>query len=1351
MNIQDKINKPPSKNDAESENFYRTIFQNAGIATVIFKKDTTILIVNSEFEKLTGYACEEVEGRKKLSEFISGEEDLYEHYCRSIKRKSDRASNTYEFQLVHRSEKVKDIVATITAIPGTKKTLMTLLDITERKRMEAALKESRTQLAHIINFLPDPTYAIDLSGKVIAWNHAIEEMTGIRAENMLGKGDHEYIIPFYGMARPVLTDLVFESNEELEKKYDFVKREGDVLLAEAEVPVRGKPHILWGKAGPLYDGNGNVIGAIESVRDITVLKLAEKALQKAHDDLEIRVRERTKELELANEALRKEIFERKHAEEVLKQSEEKYNHFFKTSRDCVFITSNDGKVIDFNDAAMELFGHCNREELFKVRVQDLYANPEERVRHLSIIKKNGYAEEFPIAIRRKDGSVRYTLITSVARFDDKGNPVGAQGTIRDITERKLAEEALRSSEEKYRQIFECATEGIYQSTPDGIYLSINPAFARMHGYASSQEMIDFVTNIGEQHYVDPKAREKLVKLLYEHDSVEGYEVEIFRKDRSKFWISINSHTVRDAWGNVLYFEGTNVDITERKNAEAALRESQEYTKILFNSSIVPQIVMDANSGIFIDCNEAAVKICGFDGREELIGKTPLDVSVPLQYNGRNSEIEAQKCVQICINNGAHVFEWCFQRPNGEIWDAEVNLMLFQHKGKPFMQFTLQDITARIKAEEALIRSEYLYRAIFENTGVANMLVREDTVIILANSEFEKLSGFLKDDIEGKKSWTELFVEEDLNRMLQYHHLRRKDKKDVLSKYECRLRDRYGNIKDIALSVDMIPSTKESIVSLHDITERKQAERTLKESQRRLADIIEFLPDATLVIDKEGKVIAWNRAMEIMTGVKKEDMLGKGNHEYSLPFYGDRRNILVDLVLHPDKQTKNNYMAIQRVGDILLGEALTQNLLIGNIHISGTASVLRDNSGEVIAAIECIRDNTERKKLAERLNRAEKMEALGTLAGGVAHDLNNVLGVLVGYSELLAESLPEDSFERNYAENIQKSSEKGAAIIQDLLTLARRGVAVSETINLNHLVYDYFKTPEYEKLISYHMDVKIRTKYEKKLMLIKGSPIHLGKTIMNLVSNALEAISGYGEVTIKTANYYLDHPVRGYDAIQEGDYVVLAVSDTGRGISANDLGKIFEPFYTKKVMGRSGTGLGLAVVWGTVKDHNGYIDVQSEEGKGSTFTLYFPATREELEKNEEALSTLSYTGNGESILVVDDVPEQRELAIKMLSKLGYKVESVASGEEALDYLKTNEVDLLVLDMIMYPGMDGMETYRKILEINPKQKAVIVSGFSETDRVKKTQGMGAGAFVRKPYILEKIGYAIKKVLGQQQNEL
>jgi len=390
------------------------------------------------------------------------------------------------------------------------------------------------------------------------------------------------------------------------------------------------------------------------------------------------------------------------------------------------------------------------------------------------------------------------------------------------------------------------------------------------------------------------------------------------------------------------------------------------------------------------------------------------------------------------------------------------------------------------------------------------------------------------------------------------------------------------------------------------------------------------------------------------------------------------------------------------------------------------------------------DITEEKRLEKRLLQSQKMEAVGTLAGGVAHDLNNILSGLVGYPELLLLDIPEDSPLRKPILTIQDSGQKAAVIVQDLLTLARRGVAITEVVNLNDIVYDHLESPEHEKLKSFHSGVEFEINLAPDLLNILGSPVHLSKTIMNLLSNAAEAMPDASIITMSTSNQYLDRPVRGYEDVQEGDYIVLSVVDSGVGMSEEDLARIFEPFYTKKVMGRSGTGLGMAVVWGTVKDHKGYIDIESSEGKGTTFTLYFPVTRKEIAKDESLVSIEDYMGKGESVLIVDDVEKQRELASKMLNRLGYSANTVSSGKEAVDYLKNNSADLLVLDMIMDPGIDGLDTYKKILELHPGQKAIIASGFSETERVKEAQKLGAGQYINKPYTLENIGLAIKNEL-------
>lgn len=518
--------------------------------------------------------------------------------------------------------------------------------------------------------------------------------------------------------------------------------------------------------------------------------------------------------------------------------------------------------------------------------------------------------------------------------------------------------------------------------------------------------------------------------------------------------------------------------------------------------------------------------------------------------------------------------------------------------------------------------------------------------------------------------------------------------------------------------------------------KKSAEKELAASEERYRRTLEAAPDGiTLTTVKEGRYLQVNEAFSKLSGYTAEEALGRTVTDLGIfTNPADRDRLIRELI---EKGEVNGLEIRYRRKD--------------GSHIDTLLSARRIQFGHEDCLIAVTTDLTalkeaqqEKDRLERKLRQAQKMEAIGALAGGVAHDLNNILSGIVSYPELLLMDLPEGSPMVRPLLTIQRSGEKAAAIVQDLLTLARRGVSATEVVNLNPIVSEYLSSPEYEKLRSYHTLATVAVDLEPALLNTRGSPVHLSKTVMNLVSNAVEAMPEGGEVTIATQNIYIDRPIQGYEDVNEGDYVVLTVADTGTGISPEDLERIFEPFYTKKHMGRSGTGLGLSVVWGTVKDHHGYIDVDSAEGKGTRFQLYFPATRETWADREEAVPPAAYTGGGESVLVVDDVAEQREIAAGMLQRLGYAVTSVPSGEAAIDYLKTHRVDLLVLDMIMDPGMDGLDTYREILKTHPGQRAVIASGFSETSRVKAARDLGAGAYIKKPYVMERLGQAVKQAL-------
>lgn len=420
--------------------------------------------------------------------------------------------------------------------------------------------------------------------------------------------------------------------------------------------------------------------------------------------------------------------------------------------------------------------------------------------------------------------------------------------------------------------------------------------------------------------------------------------------------------------------------------------------------------------------------------------------------------------------------------------------------------------------------------------------------------------------------------------------------------------------------------------------------------------------------------------------------------------------------------------------------ITSKPLIKENRVVGLQCVMRNISDRRAA-------EEEKRALEEKLVQAEKMEALGRLAGGLAHDLNNILSAVVSYPDLLLMKLPEDSPLYQPLLTIQKSGQKASTIVEDLLIMARRRVKRSQVVNLNSIVLEYLESPDYEKLKRLYPSLRIETNFENDLLPILGSSVHLVKVVANLVSNAAEALpgNGIGLITVSTLNLYPAPAAAEYDL---PDYVVLSILDNGVGIAPEDLKRMFEPFYIKKIMGRSGTGLGMAVVWGTVLDHDGFINVNSRLGKGTTFELYFPVTKEAVPVEAPRIPVDEYVGNGEEIVVVDDVKEQREIISMILKRLKYRVFTFSSGEAAIEYIKSNPVDMVILDMIMGAGMDGLDTYRKIIEIRPNIKSLIVSGFSETDRVKETQRLGAGEYLSKPFTMEQLGVAVKKELARSK---
>lgn len=389
---------------------------------------------------------------------------------------------------------------------------------------------------------------------------------------------------------------------------------------------------------------------------------------------------------------------------------------------------------------------------------------------------------------------------------------------------------------------------------------------------------------------------------------------------------------------------------------------------------------------------------------------------------------------------------------------------------------------------------------------------------------------------------------------------------------------------------------------------------------------------------------------------------------------------------------------------------------------------------------------EKLRMEKKLTQARKMEAIGLMASGVAHDLNNILSGIVSYPELLLMKLPPDSPLRKDLVAISEAGLRASEVVADLLTVARGTANTKKIIDLNVLVRDYIDSPEYRRQKESAPGVRLELELADTPLPVFCSVIHIRKCLMNLVINALEAMTGSGTVTVTTSRFSASSALPDCEAMAPGEYVLLRVRDTGPGIDEATCRQIFEPFFSKKKLGRSGTGLGLTIVWNTVQEHDGCITVTSGS-QGTVFSIYLPMAGETAPDGHEAAPAADLRGNGETILVVDDEAMQRDIADKMLTQLGYRVTTVASGEEAIGYLREQEADLVLLDMLMGTGMNGAETYAGIVSFRPGQRALVVSGYAEDSHLHRAMELGAGGFLKKPFTITELGLAVRRILAAE----
>jgi two-component system cell cycle sensor histidine kinase/response regulator CckA len=625
---------------------------------------------------------------------------------------------------------------------------------------------------------------------------------------------------------------------------------------------------------------------------------------------------------------------------------------------------------------------------------------------------------------------------------------------------------------------------------------------------------------------------------------------------------------------------------------------------------------------------------------------------------------------------------------------------------------------------ALRESVEKYRLVVERATIG-IAVIQDQCLKYVNQTLANMLGYT---VEGMTNldFHKFIHPDELPKVIESHTKRMQGEK-VPTTYESILIHKDGQRVAVELSGGVInyQSGPANLAFIRDITKRKRAEQELMNSEKRFQELFNSVNEGIAILDSEGRIEYNNPAFAAiveegsltgtigkpMTDYIPDDQLARYHAERAKRMRGYPSRYELEIVT-----AKNNRKIILNSG-----------------------APRFDGSNRFISMLIALSDITETRRLQDFISRAQRLETAGRIAGQVAHDFNNLLAPLMAYPEFIKRELPENSPMIKFLDDIEMAAGQMADINQQLLTLGRRGHYNMAPLDLNDIIKQVIN-----HLGPFPETLTLEVILADNLMPIKGGASQLFRSLQNLIINARDAMLDIGMITIATSNCYLDTLTGKFGRVPTGEYVKCAITDTGSGIPEDIIPKILDPFFTTKAPGsKKGSGLGLSVVHAVIEDHNGYIDLESEVGKGTSFYLYFPITREQAVVTEQE----QIVGGNEKVMVIDDDAIQRSVCMKLLEKLGYLAIEADSGEKALSLITDNPQDLVILDMIMPGGIDGLDTYRKIRDIYPDQKGIVISGYAESERVKEILELGAGEFIKKPLTFKSLALAVRRELDKK----
>jgi two-component system, cell cycle sensor histidine kinase and response regulator CckA len=994
-------------------------------------------------------------------------------------------------------------------------------------------------------------------------------------------------------------------------------------------------------------------------------------------------------------------------EMLTKVSSAQWQTTFDAINDAVCLLDMNGKILRCNKA-MESFLKKSSEEIIGGTCWKLVHGTDKPVKGCPIVrmKKTLCRETLVLKVDNKWLNVAVDPV-----IDETGNLTSAVHIISNITRRKQAEETQRESEEKYRALYDNAPLSYQALDENGCFIDVNPAWVRTIGYEKEEVIGKWFGNFlhpdwkphFEKNFPEFKRRGYVHDVQFKIRHKDGHFLDI------SFEGSIGYHPDGSFKQTYCVFQ----DITERKQAEGALQESKEKYQSIFESANEAIFIIDIDGNIK-DANHKASEIYGYF-HDEFLTINARQLIRPDHFH------IFIKHTQILLKQKYFQTEAINICKDGREIHVNVNATRMDYMGERCFLNCITDITERKQAEAELLLKDM----VFEHSITANSISDNAGIITHINNTFIRLWGYeSRNEAIGKPISDFLRFEDEAKKIITAL--------DENGKWEgeyTALRKDGTTFSAYGLAT-IIPDESGDIIGYHsavlDITDRKQAEAALRESEERLKTTLDSLQAGIVVIDAETHIIIdANPAAIRMIGAPEEHVIGHVCHDYICPAEKGKCPI-TDLGQKEDNSERILLTANREEVPILK--------TVTTMFLGGKRCLL-----------DSFIDIGEKKKLEAQLAQSQKMEAIGMLAGGIAHDFNNLLTVIIGNAQLALMDVIKDESLRKEIEDIMKAGNKAASLTRQLLAFSRKQIVRPEILDINELLTDI------EKMLGRLIgeDIELLTIPDPELWQVEIDPGQIEQVIMNLAVNARDAMPQGGKLTIETANVELNDTYFRDCGVESapGHYVVLTVSDTGSGMDKETREHIFEPFFTTKEVGK-GTGLGLSTVYGIAKQNNGFVWVYSEPGQGSIFKVYLPKVKGDAEPEEKEQSTVDDLGGSETVLIVEDDDVLRKLAQRVLHSHGYRVLDAENGEDALRVSKEHEgpIHLLLTDVVM-PKMGGKKLAERLQPLYPQMKVIYMSGY--TDNAIVHHGVLAPElnFIQKPFTLEDLGRKVRKALESE----